>query len=127
MQSYNLKFAIFLFMKLSYMMIGFFYFYFHPNVTILTLFIILYTIYVLVEMSKEIRRIELIQPNIRFKTLLGKTIETPIDGADLEYLVKKQDYAFNNNKILINGRYRLSSMYWSKNEFGEIVKQLDNL
>lgn len=131
MITYKNNLAIFLFMKLSYMMIGYIYFYFHPNVTALSLFTILYLAYVIYEMNNEIYSIKYAEDKLEIQTflnlLLKKTTSFLKADVDLVYIRKKQDYAFNNNKIVINSKYRLSSMYWNKSKFDEILQDLGNL
>ena len=131
MINYKNNLAVYSFMKLSYMMIGYFYFYFHPNTLALSIFTILYLVYVVIEMSREVYSISYHPDQLKLMTFLDilfkKNTIFNKDQLDLEYVRKKQDYAFNNNKIYINAKYRISSIYWNKNTYKNLLEDLGKI
>lgn len=131
MISYTNNYAVFLFMKLSYFMIGVFYFYFHPNLMYLLIFSGIYFVYMIYEMNKEVFSFRIDRDSMYITSFLSRLINRQKkinrDQLDLLFIKKKQDYVFNNNKIFVNNRHRISSMYWNKDTFEKMIKDLDSL
>ena len=90
----------------------------------MVLIIALYLIYVYLELSKEVIKLEILPDSLKLVTLFKKR-EIKKKDLDLLCIIPKKENAFTHRTIVFNENLKLKNLYWNKKVFAELLKELD--